>query len=200
MTLLFSSIWRYFRPFPSIWLNFTSHRALHTAKSAKAYLTVHGTLTNKLKYFRIHQDVRFYNLHNTVEHDSAVCMATGSQTPQCHRKILFSWLRPRYMMHTAESDSVLSDSTVWCTLRIQTLRYLTPRYDAHCGFRLRGIWLHGMMHTADSDSEVADSMVWCTLRIQTPGYLTLWYLTPWYDVHCRVRLRGIWLHGMMYTC
>ena len=41
-----SSMWRNFRPFPSIWLNFMSHRDVqpchppHTAKSAKTFLTV----------------------------------------------------------------------------------------------------------------------------------------------------------------
>ena len=30
MTLLLSSMWRNFLPFPSFWLNFTSHRALQT--------------------------------------------------------------------------------------------------------------------------------------------------------------------------
>ena len=45
MTLLLSFMWRKFRPFPSIWLNFMSHRALqkchqsHTAKSAKTAKT-----------------------------------------------------------------------------------------------------------------------------------------------------------------
>ena len=33
MTLLLSSMWRTFRPFSSIWLNFTSHRALYYASS-----------------------------------------------------------------------------------------------------------------------------------------------------------------------
>ena len=46
MTLLRSSIWRNVRPFPAIWLNFTSHRALqkrhqsHKSKSAITFLTV----------------------------------------------------------------------------------------------------------------------------------------------------------------
>ena len=50
MTLMHSSVWRNFRPFPSIWQNFTSHRALHyhrqssIAKSTKTFLTVYLSL------------------------------------------------------------------------------------------------------------------------------------------------------------
>ena len=45
MTLMLSSMWLNVRPFPSVWLNFTSHKPLqcrhqsHTVKSAKTFLT-----------------------------------------------------------------------------------------------------------------------------------------------------------------
>ena len=48
MTRLFNPMWRNFRPFPHIWLNFTSHRALQYLESSAKYSEIRQNYSNSV--------------------------------------------------------------------------------------------------------------------------------------------------------
>ena len=60
MTLLLSSTWQHFLPFPSIWLNFTSHRALHYSVIMYSFVTCSEIRQNFYK-----SDILLYSIDNS---------------------------------------------------------------------------------------------------------------------------------------